>query len=104
MDYVIDPDFFVEFGSNGFYEVNYLGFTCNWVLERFFWHFRFRGLGFGVTSGLGLGALILPFLGLLSQSRVIWVISGSQGLYGGVFWHFRKFVCLGSLGVGGRRS
>ena len=51
----------------------------------FFDHIRFRGLGFGVTSGLGLRVLTLPFLGLLSESRVIWVISGSQGFSGGVF-------------------
>ena len=28
MNYVIGTDFIVEFGSNGFYKVNYLGFTC----------------------------------------------------------------------------
>ena len=44
------------------------------------------------------------FLGQLSQSRVIWVISGSKGLYRGIFHHFRKFVCLGSLGVRGHRK
>ena len=55
------------------------------VLEPFFWHFRFQGLGFGVTSGLGLGVLTLPFLGLLSQSRVIWVISPGLRVSIGVF-------------------
>ena len=77
MNYVIGPDFFVEFGSNGFHM--HLG-----ALEGLFCHFRFQGLGFGVTPGLGLGVLKLSFRGLLSQCRVIWVISGSQSLYGGV--------------------
>ncbi len=73
----------------------------SWVI---FYQFRFQGLDFGVTSVLGLRVLTLSFLGLLSQSRLVWVISGYQGLYRGIFQHFRKLVCLGSLGVKGHRK
>ena len=46
----------------------YMSLEVSWAI---FYHFRFRALGFGVTSGLGLGVLTLSFLGLLSQSRVV---------------------------------
>ncbi len=81
MNYVNGPDILVEFGSNEFHGFHlprvdlYLR-----VLGWFFHHFQYQGLGFGVTSGLGLGVLILSILGLLSQSRVVRVLSGSVSL------------------------
>ncbi len=75
MNYLIGPDFFVEFMSNdlGFYEVDYLGTT--WIQGS--WK------GFSITSGFR--GWVTPGLALGVRSRVIWAISGSQGLFRGVF-------------------
>ncbi len=63
MNYALDRDFVVEFGFGRFYEVYlrtiylrrvYMNLGVSWVI---FYHFRFEGLGFGVTSGLGFWVL-----------------------------------------------